>query len=78
MIAPVLVPGMLGCYRSPEFVRPSTVAVSKAVPAGWAMQALKNMIVYNQDFGAVYLPAAVLLLMGIVFLGLAVQLGERA
>jgi hypothetical protein len=36
------------------------------------------MIVYNQGFEAVYLPAAVLLLMGIVFLGTAVQLGERA
>lgn len=82
VIAPVVLvsSGMLGgCYWSLEFVRSKALlAVSKAVPAGWAMQALKNMIVYNQDFGAVYLPAAVLLLMGIVFLGLAVQLGERA
>jgi ABC-2 type transport system permease protein len=82
VIAPVVLvsSGMLGgCYWSLEFVRSKALlAVSKAVPAGWAMQALKSMIVYNQDFGAVYLPAAVLLLMGIVFLGLAVQLGERA
>ena len=82
VIAPVVLvsSGMLGgCYWPLEMVRSKALlAVSKAVPAGWAMQALKSMIVYNQDFGAVYLPAAVLLLMGIVFLGLAVQLGERA
>jgi len=82
VIAPVVLvsSAMLGgCYWPLEIVRSKALlAASKAVPAGWAMQALKGMIAYNQGFEAVYLPAAVLLLMGVVFLGVAVQLGERA
>jgi ABC-2 type transport system permease protein len=68
-----------GCYWPLEIVSSKAMLIaSKVVPAGWAMDALKGMIVYNRGLEAVYLPAAVLLLMGIVFLGTAVQLGERA
>ena len=82
VIAPVVLvsSAMLGgCYWPLEIVSSRALLVAaKAMPAGWAMQALKNMIVCNQGLEAVYLPAAVLLLMGVVFLGTAVQLGERA
>jgi ABC-2 type transport system permease protein len=82
VVAPVVLvsSGMLGgCYWPLEIVSSKAFLVaSKVVPAGWAMQALKGMIVYNRGFEMVYLPAAVMLLMGIVFLGTAVQIGERA
>lgn len=81
VIAPVVLvsSAMLGgCYWPLEIVGSrAMLIVSKAMPAGWAMDALKSMIVYNQGFEAVYLPAAVLLLMGVVFLGTAAQLNER-
>lgn len=82
VIAPVVLvsSAMLGgCYWPLEIVSSKAMLVAaKAMPAGWAMQGLKNMIVYNQGLEAVYLPAAVLLLMGVVFLGTASQLGERS
>ncbi len=81
VIAPVVLvsSAMLGgCYWPLEIVSSRAMhLVAKAIPAGWAMEALKGMIVYNRGPEAAYLPAAVLLLMGIVFLGTAAQLGER-
>ncbi len=82
VIAPVILVsmGMLGgCYWPLEIVSSKVMlAASRAVPTGWAMKALKDMIVYNQGFEVVYLPAAVMLLMGLVFMGTAMQLSERA
>lgn len=82
VIAPVVLvsSAMLGgCFWPLEIVSSKAMLVAaKAMPAGWAMQGLKNMIVYNRGLEAVYLPAAVLLLMGVVFLGTAAQLGERS
>ncbi|MDD2574373.1 MAG: ABC transporter permease [Bacillota bacterium] len=82
VIAPVVLvsSAMLGgCYWPLEIVGSRAMLIaSKVMPAGWAMLALKDMIVYNQGLEAVYLPAAVLLLMGVIFLGTALQLGERA
>lgn len=80
VIAPVVLvsSGMLGgCYWPLEIVNSKALLIaSKAIPAGWAMEALKSMIIYHRGINAIYLPAAVLLLMGSIFLGIAVQLGE--
>jgi len=82
VIAPVVLvsSAMLGgcCWPLEIVTSKAMLVAAKLVPAGWAMQGLKDMIVYNRGLEAVYLPAAVLLLMGIVFLGTAVQLGEQA
>lgn len=66
-----------GCYWPLEIVSSRALqAAAKIVPTGWAMQALKDIIIQGQGFERVYLPAAVMLLMGTVFLGIAVQLAE--
>jgi ABC-2 type transport system permease protein len=81
VIAPVVVvsTSMIGgCYWPLEIVRSRMlIAASKFVPQGWAVKALKDLIVYNRGFEVVYLPAAVLILMGVVFLGTALHIREK-
>jgi len=81
VIAPVVVvsTSMIGgCYWPLEIVSSRMlIAASKFVPQGWAVKALKDLIVYNRGFEVVYLPAAVLILMGVVFLGTALQIREK-
>ncbi len=78
--APVLLvsAAMLGgCYWPLEIVSSRALMfASKLVPTGWAMQALKDMIIHDRAFDVVYLPTAVMLMMGIIFLGVAMQLME--
>jgi len=82
VVAPVVIvsTSMLGgCYWPLEIVNSEMLmTASKLVPPGWAMKGLKDLIVYNQGFEAAYLPVAVLVLMGIIFLGTALQVSEKA
>lgn len=82
VIAPVLLvsSSMIGgCYWPLEIVESKLLlAASKVVPQGWAMNALKDIIIYNQGMGAVYLPSAVLMMMGVLFMGTALQVSESA
>lgn len=67
-----------GCYWPLEMVNSKILFMaSKFVPPGWAMKGLKDLIVYNQGFDAVYLPVAVLILMGVIFMGTALQVSEK-
>ncbi|MDI6707073.1 MAG: ABC transporter permease, partial [Bacillota bacterium] len=82
VIAPVLLvsSSMIGgCYWPLEIVDSKLLlAASKIVPQGWAMNALKDIIIYNQGMSAVYLPSAVLMMMGVLFMGTALQVSESA
>ncbi len=81
VLAPVVLvsTGMIGgCYWPLEIVSSRILlTASRLVPQGWAMKGLKDIIVYNQGFEAVYLPSAVLVLMGVIFMGLALQVSEK-
>ncbi|QSQ09656.1 hypothetical protein H0A61_02035 [Koleobacter methoxysyntrophicus] len=67
-----------GCYWLIEIVSSRMLlAASKFVPPRWAVKALKDLIVYNRGFEAVYLPATVLILMGVVFWGIALHIKEK-
>jgi ABC-2 type transport system permease protein len=81
VIAPILLVSTSmvgGCYWPLEIVNSwILLAASKIVPQGWAMKGLKDLIVYNRSIEAAYLPAAVLVLMGVIFIGTALQVNER-
>jgi ABC-2 type transport system permease protein len=81
VIAPILLVSTSmvgGCYWPLEIVNSRILlAASKIVPQGWAMKGLKDLIVYNRSIEAAYLPAAVLVLMGVIFIGTALQVNER-
>lgn len=81
VIAPVLLvsSSMIGgCYWPLEIVNSKLMlAASKVVPQGWAMKALKDIIIYNQGMNAVSMPSAVLVMMGVLFMGTALQMSER-
>jgi len=80
VIAPVVIvsTSMIGGAYWPLEIVSSKILLTAAkfVPQGWAMKGLKALILYNQGIEAVYLPLAVLLLMGVIFMGSALYLNE--
>lgn len=66
-----------GLYWPLEIVSSRTLLfISKFLPQTWAMNALKDLVVYQKGPEAVMLPIAILLLMGVLFLGTGLQLRE--
>ena len=77
VVVPLLVMSssmLAGCFWPIEIVPPYMQTIAKAVPAGWAVSGLVDLIVRYKGMEAVYLPSLVLIGFAVVFLAAGVKL----
>lgn len=79
-IAPVIIvsSSMLGGLFWPSEIISNSIlrTISNLTPQFWAMEALKKVILYNLDIESILLNISILIMMGILFLGTAIQIKE--
>ena len=79
-IAPVIIvsTSMLGGLFWPTEIISNTIlqAVAKLTPQFWAMDSMKKVIVHNGSYESILLNILILIMMGVIFLGTAIQIRE--
>jgi len=79
-IAPVIIvsTSMLGGLFWPTEIISNTIlqAVAKLTPQFWAMDSMKKVIVHNGSYESILLNILILIMMGVIFLGTAIQIKE--
>ncbi|MEJ9212762.1 hypothetical protein [Bacillus smithii] len=67
-----------GAYWPIEIVSSQVLlAISKFVPVTYAMQALKEATIYHYSFSELLYPISILFMMGVVLMGIGINLMER-
>lgn len=81
MVFPSVIPIMpllSGVYMPPGTItNPIITAVAQIIPLTYAMEALMGVALYNTGWSDILMPVAVLLLMGVAFMGVGINLMER-
>lgn len=80
-VVPIVATGMAmlgGAFWPLEIVsNPILLALARTTPIFYGIEALKDAILYNRGVGEILEPLSILLLMGVIFMGLGLNLMER-